>query len=39
MLVVIPVFLYGDVVRMLHYIQKKILVKKVQQVYFDTVNV
>jgi len=33
MAIVIPVFLYGDVVRMVHYIQKKILVTKVEQTY------
>ena len=35
MAIVIPVFLYGDVVRMVHYIQKKILVTKVEQVRYD----
>ena len=38
MAVVIPAFLYGDVVRMVHYIQKKILVTKVEQVRCDKAN-
>jgi hypothetical protein len=32
MLIVIPTFLYGDIVRMVHYVRKKILVTQVQQV-------
>ena len=38
MAIVIPTFLYGDVVRMVHYIQKKILVTKVEQVRYDNNN-
>jgi len=33
MVIVISVFLYGDIVRMVHYVKKKILVSKVQQTY------
>jgi len=33
MAVVVPTFFYGDLVRMVHYIQKKVLVTKVQQRY------
>jgi len=32
MSIVIPVFLYGDVVRMVHYVKKKILVTQVEDV-------
>jgi hypothetical protein len=32
MSIVIPVFLYGDVVRMVHYVKKKLLVTQVEEV-------